>query len=169
MNNEQLKSLCLELLKADDENEVVEILKSKELWDNANFWRLYGDTADNYSAAGNQANDSDSSIAEKITNSRDARLMRQCLLRGIEPKGNDAPKTVKEAIGKFFNVSPGTDVEGEISELDNTSRTRLAKGMTMAVTGESPGAEKKMFTQVLLYVMTVKVKHLTKYQKQFCP
>jgi hypothetical protein len=143
MNNNETKELCLLLLNADSENEIVEILKKKRLWDEQKFWRLYGDTPDNYSTAGNQANEAEAALVEKITNSRDARLMLQCQLRGINPKGENAPQSVKEAIGKFFDISPNTEIEGEISQLDNTKRTLLARGMTMALTGESPGMEKK--------------------------
>lgn len=143
MSNEQIKDFCLQLLFADDEEEIIRILKSNDYWGNPKLWRLYGDTPDNYGPAGSQANESEAALVEKITNSRDARLMLKCLLKGIDPKGNIASQTVKEAIGKFFNIAPDTDVEGDISELDNSTKTRLANGMTMSLTGESPGVERK--------------------------
>jgi hypothetical protein len=143
MSNEEIKNLCFQLMKADSEDDVIKLLKDYGFWDIPSYWRLYGDTGDNYSAAGNQANEAEAALVEKITNSRDARLMRQCLLQDIGPKSANAPQSLKEAIGKFFDVSPNTDVQGEISELDNSKRTNLAKGMTLALTGESPGTAKK--------------------------
>jgi hypothetical protein len=143
MSNEQIKSLCLKLLFADNEEDIIEILKSNDYWNNQKVWRLYGDTPDNYGPAGSQANEADAALVEKITNARDARLMMKCLLKGIDPKSDKAPQTVKEAIGKFFDLAPNTDVEGDISELDNSAKTKLAIGMTMSITGESPGTERK--------------------------
>lgn len=143
MTNEQAKNLCIQLLNVDQEEDVVKILIAHGYWDNPDCWRLYGDTGDNYGPAGSQANESEAALVEKITNSRDARLMVKCLLKGIDAKGDQAPKTVKEAIGKFFNLAPNTDIEGEISEIDDSQRTKLAAGMTMALTGESPGTEKR--------------------------
>ncbi len=143
MSNEEIKKLCLSMMKADTESEVIEILKKAGYWDRPECWRLYGDTEDNYSPAGSQANEAEASLVEKITNSRDARLMLQCRLQGIEPKGPKAPQSIKEAIGRFFNVNPNSDVQGEIRELDNSTRNILAKGMTLSLTGESPGTEKR--------------------------
>ncbi len=142
MSNDEIKSLCLELMKADREDVVIEILKKAGYWDRPEYWRFYGDTQDNYSAAGSQANEAETALIEKITNSRDARLMLKCYQAGIDPKGNNAPKNLKEAVGKFFKVEEGSDVEGDIASIDSNFRTELARGMTLAVTGNKPGKSK---------------------------
>ncbi|HNP06722.1 MAG TPA: hypothetical protein PKN99_03810 [Cyclobacteriaceae bacterium] len=143
MDNNEIKSLCLSLLKADGEAEVISILRKAGFWDNPKLWRLYGDTEDNYSAAGNQANEAEAALVEKITNSRDARLMLKCQLNGIVPQSAEAPQNMKEAIGKFFNVAPESEVQGEIKELTNSEITELAKGMTLSLTGKSPGKDRE--------------------------
>lgn len=142
MSNEEVKKLCLSLMKAETEDEVIEIIKQAGYWDRPECWRLYGDTQDNYSAAGSQANEAETALIEKITNSRDARLMLQCYLAGIEPKGDNAPKSLKEAVGRFFKVEEGSDVEGDLASIDSSFRTELARGMTLAVTGSKPGTTK---------------------------
>lgn len=143
MKNDEIKELCLSLMRADSEDDVIAILQDAGYWNNSSAWRLYGDTEDNYSAAGNQANEAEAALVEKITNSRDARLMLQCMLRGIVPQAAEAPQSMKEAIGKFFNVAPESDVQGEIKELTNTEITEIAKGMTLSLTGKSPGKDRE--------------------------
>lgn len=128
MSNDEIKQLCLSLMKANTEDEVIEILQQAGYWDRPECWRFYGDTQDNYSAAGSQANEAETALIEKITNSRDARLMLKCYLAGIEPKGDNAPKNLKEAVGKFFKVEKGSDVEGDLASIDSNFRTELARG-----------------------------------------
>ncbi|MCX8090130.1 MAG: hypothetical protein N3I86_04220 [Verrucomicrobiae bacterium] len=56
MHNEQKKELCLALLRADSEAEVIQILSEAGFWDNPRVWRLYGDRENNFSTIGNQQN-----------------------------------------------------------------------------------------------------------------
>lgn len=44
MNNEEIKELCLSLMKTDTEDEVIEILKQAGFWDRPECWRFYGNT-----------------------------------------------------------------------------------------------------------------------------
>src|SRR3990172_7532918 len=41
MTDEELKSLCMSLIKADTEAEVVSFLQRAGLWDRNEFWRFY--------------------------------------------------------------------------------------------------------------------------------
>ena len=54
MTNEDAKKLCLELIHADTEDEVVSILQRHGLWDDPALWRYYGDVELNWDRAGNQ-------------------------------------------------------------------------------------------------------------------
>jgi hypothetical protein len=83
MNNNQKKELCHALMRADSELEVVRILTEAGLWENRRVWRLYGDRENNFSTIGNQQNRPDAALGEKLVNSVDARLMHECLARGI--------------------------------------------------------------------------------------
>lgn len=103
MNNEEKRKLCLELMHADSEEQVVAILKVAGFWDDKRVWRLYGDRENNYSTIGNQQNKPDAALVEKIVNSVDARLTNECLVRGILPDSSAAPQTIREAAAKFFD------------------------------------------------------------------
>ena len=48
MKNIEIKQLCMRLLRADTENDVIEILKNAGFWDDSDAWRLYGDKEGNF-------------------------------------------------------------------------------------------------------------------------
>ena len=86
MNNDQKRELCLALVHADREEDVIRILQEANLWDNKRVWRLYGDRENNFSTIGNQQSKLDAALVEKLVNSVDARLMHECLAGGINPE-----------------------------------------------------------------------------------
>ena len=88
MNNNEIKKLCLNLMKAQDSNEVVNILKSYELWDDKTNWRNYGDKEGSWGTINNQGNPA-FALTEKLTNSVDAVLMNKCFESGKHPKSDD--------------------------------------------------------------------------------
>jgi hypothetical protein len=102
MNNEEKRKLCLDLMQADSEAQVITVLKAAGFWDERRVWRLYGDRENNFSTIGNQQNRPDAALVEKLINSVDARLMHECLARGVNPESPAAPQTIRDAIGRFF-------------------------------------------------------------------
>ena len=106
MEKIDLKSLCMDLIKADSENKVIDLLKSCDYWDDLNVWRFYGDYENNYNVIGNQQSRPDSALVEKLVNSVDAKLMNECLLRNIDSEGPKAPKTIRQAVAQFFEDHP---------------------------------------------------------------
>ena len=138
MSNQEIKELCLSLMKADTEDEVIDILKKAGYWDKPECWRYYGDKENNYSAAGNQADEAEAALVEKITNSRDAILMNECLIRGIDPKSKNAPSGVREAVAAFFEENPENELAGQIKEWDPKKRREVAKLMSVYITGNKP-------------------------------
>jgi hypothetical protein len=139
MDNASIKQLCLDVLRSDTEDEVIKILRQNDLWDNPNYWRFYGDQENNYSSAGNQADEAESALIEKITNARDAILMNECLEAGIDPEGSEAPKSVKEAVARFFEENPDHELAGQIREWDNKKRREIAQKISVYITGAKPG------------------------------
>lgn len=137
MNNEQKRQLCLELTRADSEDQVVAILKNVGYWEERRFWRLYGDRENNFSTIGNQQNRPDAALVEKLVNSVDARLMHECLALGINPESPAAPKSIREAISTFFerNRAVSSVFSGQIRAWDNEMRREVARGITLAATG----------------------------------
>ena len=144
MNNEQIKTFALELLQADSEEEVIQILKHTDYWDNPDVWRLYGDKEGNWSQAGNQQSFPEASLVEKVINSVDTRLMLECLLRGIDPEGKDAPTSIRDAVAMFFeNRKAENDEAGAIIKWPQTQRREESKAITIAATGGKPTRGKR--------------------------
>jgi hypothetical protein len=139
MNNEEVKNLCMSLMKADSENEVIDILRSYNYWENESVWRYYGDYENNFNTIGNQQSSPEAALVEKIINSIDARLMNECVLKGFDPEADYAPKTIREAVALFFDGenNPNSNNAGKIKNWDLSKRTEIAKGVTLATTGYS--------------------------------
>jgi hypothetical protein len=140
MNDAQTKDLCLALMHADSEAEVIRLLQDAGLWDMQAYWRHYGDYENNYNTAGNQQARPDPALVEKLINSVDARLMNECLVRGIDPTGNAAPASIREAVAEFFDERATVDKPhaGQIKFWTNEKRTQVGRGITLAATGAKP-------------------------------
>ncbi len=128
------KDFCFQLLYADTEEKIIEILKRWQYWDAAN-WKAYGDVQNNRGIVSNQQSSPVAALVEKIVNSIDAVLTAECLNAGIQPAGANAPKTMQGAVEQFFGVK-----DGRIENLTATQRTELAQMIVLIATGqkESP-------------------------------
>ena len=139
MNNDDAKRLCISLMNADTEEEVIDLLEDVGYWDNRIVWRFYGDRESNYNTIGNQQSRPDAALVEKIVNAVDARLMNECLIRGIHPEGRSAPESVQQAIAQFFDegMNPTSMLAGRIRNWEDSKRTLIARGpMTDSVTSQ---------------------------------
>jgi hypothetical protein len=147
MKSEPAKSLCLSLMHADSEEEVIRILKDTGYWDNPDVWRYYGDNENNFSTIGNQQSRPDAALTEKIVNSVDARLMNECFVRGISPESTTAPRSIREAVAKFFDANQSnSSLAGRVANWFASKRTEVARGITFAATGKPPKEGKPCFT-----------------------
>lgn len=137
MDNKQAKEQCLALMHADTEEEVITLLKTAGFWDDDKVWRFYSDYENNYNNIGNQQSRPDAALVEKLVNSVDARLMNECLVRGLDPESPEAPQTIREAVARFFDdeIKPNSVTAGLISEWPNSKRTEIARGITLTATG----------------------------------
>lgn len=100
------KSIFLQLLKAETEQEISNILKKEGMYDPQD-WRPYGDQESNWSIIGNQSSSAERALVEKITNAVDALLMRKCLEKGLNPRGKEAPQNPQEALIEFYGIQDG--------------------------------------------------------------
>lgn len=58
--------------------------------------------------------------------------MKECLVRGVSPSSDDAPKSIADALEKYFGITGG-----KIQNLTESQRTKLAsKNIIFAATGE---------------------------------
>lgn len=131
------KELCVQLIAADKENDVVALLKEAGFWDNHECWRDLGDMENNFSTAGAQQSDPVAALVEKLVNAADARLMNECLVAGIDPQGSAAPPSVRYAVAQLVQKSahPENETNGLIENMTREERTTLARGITLAATG----------------------------------
>ena len=138
MDEEMCAKLCLELIQADSEEEVVSILRVAGFWDDPDAWRDLGDNENNYAAAGAQQTDSVAALVEKLVNSADARLMNACLEAGIDPESDAAPQSVREGVARLIEKSPAPEKEhtGKILGWTRDERLQQAMKITLAATGQ---------------------------------
>ena len=126
-----LEDLCIALAKSESEKEVIDILKEWGYWDDPTAWRYYGDNENNFAIIGNQQSAPDSALVEKIINSVDAVLMRECLRKGIDPESNNAPPTIEGALEEFFDIR-----HGMLTNLSSKKRRELAENILLVATGK---------------------------------
>lgn len=125
-----IKKLCLDLVYCNTENEIVKILNKYGFWNSHKDWHSYGDTENNFATIGNQQTKPEAALVEKLINSVDAMLTSKCLERKINPEGRDAPKSMKNALIKFFNI-----YDGKLTNLSSAERGRLAENICLVATG----------------------------------
>lgn len=147
MNNSETKTLCLALMRADTEADIIHLLTDAGYWNDEAAWRLYGDNDNNFSIIGAQQSSPDAALVEKFVNSIDHRLINECLVRGLNPEGPEAPQSIREAVAVFFegNPKPGSNA-GRVANWPDKKRTEVARGITMAATGFTPKAGRPCLT-----------------------
>jgi len=148
MNSEDARDLCLNLMVADTEEQVIDLLTKAGCWEKDDFWRNYGDMENNYSTIGNQQSRPDAALVEKLVNSIDACLMNECLLRRINPEDPArAPKSIEEAVAVFFGESKSKQTpHSPVTEWLPSKRMEIAKRITLAATGARGRAGKASFS-----------------------
>jgi hypothetical protein len=130
------------LMRADTEAEVVAILTEAGYWTDPNVWRFLGDNENNYASIGNQQSEAVAALIEKVINGVDARLLNACLEAGINPESQEAPTSIREAVGRFFEgkVNTNPDVDGRVSAWDDAKATAEGRLLTVSATGNPPNA-----------------------------
>ena len=125
-----LKKLCIDLAKSDSENEIIELLKKANYWDNPKVWSDYGSNENNFSTIGNQQSSPDAAIVEKLINSVDAVLMSECLKTKCNPESPQAPQNLETAMDRFFSI-----YQGKLSNLNKKERAKIADRISLIATG----------------------------------
>ena len=126
-----MEKLFWQLYNANSEEEINVIISDNKLLSNHNNWKPYGNNEGNFGTFEGQQNHPVPALIEKITNSIDATLIKDCKLFGINPKSKEAPNSMNEAVEKFYNVP-----NGEIGELTNKERRIIAENIQVIATGD---------------------------------
>lgn len=126
-----MKEIFWKLFNAETEADVEKILTIDKIFSDSKNWKPYGNNQGNFGTFESQQNHPVPALIEKITNSIDAILIKECSLKGIDPKSPDAPKSMSEAVELFYNVK-----DGEIGELTEKQRRELAENIQILAVGD---------------------------------
>ena len=134
------QDLCQKLIQADTETDLIHLLRDAGYWDRPELWRYYGDVENNWGQSGNQQSLAEAALAEKIVNAIDARLLNECLVRGIDPQSESAPISIRAAIAQFFEGGSGDkmSIGGYIEEWGTNQISKVDQGITLCATGVRP-------------------------------
>ncbi|WP_407167925.1 hypothetical protein [Bradyrhizobium sp. ORS 111] len=139
MTNGQIRDLCIALLHAESEQAAMDVLKEAGYWDKPGLWRHYGDLENNWGTSGNQQSLAEAALAEKLVNSVDARLINECMVRGINPKDKEkAPQTISAAVAMFFEEPGKKQTSGLLENWTDERIRKVAQGITLTATGNRP-------------------------------
>ncbi|MGB0383776.1 MAG: hypothetical protein ACPGWR_03050 [Ardenticatenaceae bacterium] len=109
----EASQLFHELYHAKNESEVDAVIaRHPEIFKSAN-WSPLGGNESNFGVVENQQSSPVAALVEKITNSIDATLMRKCYEAGIDPKSAEAPRSIEDAIEKFFPNHKNWDLNSD--------------------------------------------------------
>lgn len=135
------QELCLKLMSANSEAEVIAGLQEAGYWDNPAYWRHYGDNELNWSQAGAQQSRADFALNEKVINALDSLLTRMCMAAGIAPEGPHAPRSVRQAVAMFIEKTSAElkTTAGRVEDWPNSLRreVRLIKHASQPSYGRS--------------------------------
>jgi hypothetical protein len=142
-NLQDSATLCMALMRADTEEEVVDILEQAGYWDDSEAWRLFSDDENSFAVIGNQQAEAVAAFVEKIVNSVDARLVDACRRDGCNPESSDAPASMREAVARFYEgKAHPKPSDGRISEWGEKA-TQEGRLLTVAATGSMPQSGKQ--------------------------
>ena len=97
-----IEGLFWDLYKAQVERDIDKVLDRHGLARNPAHWRPYGQNESNFGVVENQQSSPIPALIEKITNGIDAILMRACIEQGIDPRSEEAPRSIEEALDRFY-------------------------------------------------------------------
>ena len=131
--NLNYKKLLFELYNAPDSDSLYNLIVSYGL-DTSEYWKPYGGNMNNAVTFENQQSSPENALVEKLTNSIDAILMKECMARGIQPNdktSSKVPQTINAATKLFFNVE-----NGKWENIVATERNRIAQNIQIILTGD---------------------------------
>lgn len=131
INTKTMKDIFYNLYNSNTEEEIDRILCDYKIFNDRKNWKPYGNNPGNFATFESQQNHPIPALIEKITNSIDAILIRDCLLKGIDPKSPDAPRSMSKAVELFYNIK-----DGEIGELTEKQRRELAENIQLIAIGD---------------------------------
>ena len=133
-NHTKSKEICLRLLSADSEREVLGVIQGHPEFKRSSNWTPLDNRETNFNITSNQASDGGKALTELMTNMVDAVLMKHAYLKKIDPKSSKAPQTMYEAVDKLVKPMQG----GKLVNLDVNDpwlREFASKNLVIGITG----------------------------------
>lgn len=130
-----MKDFFEKLFNARNEDELHRIVRTNPVLRNNSNWFPYGGS--NQNDRGNfgtfeiQQSNPIPALREKITNSIDSMLLKECRIRGIDPRSSEAPNSMVEAVELFFNIK-----DGDFSEISEGKRRDIAENIQVIASGD---------------------------------
>ena len=126
------KAICLNLLNAESERAVQEIIDSVEEMKEPNNWTAIDNRESNFNIVTNQASTGGKAATELMTNMVDAILTKCAIQKGIDPKNRDqAPENMYEAVDRLvINLRGGKLVNADKIWLKDYSLKNLIIGIS---------------------------------------
>ena len=140
--------LCLRLLGAESEKAVGAIVDSDPNLANPDNWRPIDGRDTNFNTVTNQASTGGKALTELCVNMVDAVLLKHAHLKGVDPKGTDAPQSVIAGVRELVSI-PGMR-SGILAEVDAPKYLQdfAEKNLIIGVTGGTRIEEPPCFTFV---------------------
>lgn len=127
-----MDKLLLSIYNCDSYVELYNLVHTNPVLNNPQNWTPYGGNKNNCGTFENQQAKPEAALVEKITNSIDAILTKECLVRNIDPKSSiDTPKTMSEAVERFFGVK-----NGKWENAEPSIRKKIASELQVILTGD---------------------------------
>ncbi len=130
-----MKQLFWSIFNAKDEDELQDVVNTNALLKDDSNWYPYGgrhsNDRSNFGTFENQQPHPIPALVEKITNSIDSLLMKKCRLEGTDPKSVEAPRSMMQAVEKYFEIK-----NGDFSEVSEGGRRRIAENIQLIATGD---------------------------------
>ena len=130
------------LFSAKDEDELHSFLIANPDIFKVENWKPLGGNFSNYGVVKNQQSNPVAAIIEKVTNSIDAILTKKCYELGIDPKSDESPQSMDEAMERFF-PNHNWDLQ--------TMRRVQAEDIQLIADGNGPKTAKSYPTSVVVY------------------
>ncbi len=128
------RRVCLSLLAAESETDVQAVIDSTPYMSVPDNWKPLDNRETNFNVTSNQASDGGKALTELMTNMVDAVLTKHAYLKGIDPRGKDAPPTMYEAVDRLIKNLRG----GRLVNLDPKDpwlRDFAQKNLIIGITG----------------------------------
>ncbi len=126
-----MEKLFWELFNANSEEELNKVFEKNQILNDSSNWKPYGKSFGNFGTFEGQQYNPIPALIEKITNSIDAVLLKECKISGIDPKSKEAPRNMGEAVDKFFGIR-----NGDFSEVIKSKRREIAESIQIIAVGD---------------------------------